>query len=144
MDNTKELQDIINQLEDASGKLVEQKNYIDKCFEFKIQPEHISASGLNLFKVLGYRYVYSPKPSLRKIAIKLAMGCGQEKTVKFIEAPNRFAIDEIKKALKHGNTVYISLHDIILTSYHFNNSSGISMYSNGFRIISVIPNEEKV
>lgn len=138
----KELQKIIDQLEDASNKLVEQKNYLLKCFEFKIQPEHISTSGLNLFKVISYRYVYA-KPYMRKIAIRLQMGCGQEKNVKFYDDGNNAAIVELKQALKRGDTVYISLYDIILRSYQFNNSSGISFYSSGFRIVQSIPKGER-
>ena len=79
---------------------------------------------------------------MRKIAIKLVMGCGQEKTVKFNEEPNRIAVDELKQALRRGDAVYVSLYDIILMSYRFNKSSGISFYSNGFRIMKIIPNEE--
>lgn len=137
--DTTELQKVIDHLEDTTNKLLDHKKCLQKCFEFHIQPEHISTSGLNLFKALSYRYVYAPTPHMRKIAIKLVMGCGQEKTVKFNEEPNRIAVDELKQALRRGDAVYVSLYDIILMSYRFNESSGISFYSNGFRIMKIIP-----
>lgn len=142
--NAKELQVLIDVLETEKNNL---ETEAKKTFEFQLQPEHISTTGLNLFRVAGWKYSYlrTTFQNFRRLAVKLEMCCGQTKAVKFPEnSTNNTAVNELKKALKHGDTVYISLNDVILKSYHFNESSGISLYSNGFKIVKIIPRNEGV
>lgn len=112
-------------------------------FEFRLMPEHVSASGKNLFRVIRCRYDYRYK----RHTIRLEMCCGQSRVVKFqlwgymdIEGFYE-SISKLKNALKKGLCVYIQLNDLCMLSYRFNNSSGISLYSTGFRIVGISSDE---
>lgn len=114
-------------------------NYRDmRPFNFLIAPKQVSCTGLNLFRVINCRYDYK----YQRYSVRLEMYGKQHHVVKFYRIRNteqsfKEDISKLKEIMKKGLDVYISLDDLSLLSYRFNNSSGISMYSAGFRIALV-------
>ena len=108
------------------------RNY--KQYELELTPCHLSKTGLNSFKVLNCNFRYNcTKPKM--FTMRLEMCNGQSKVVKFdynCLAPD--IVELVRSNVKANNTVYISLYNIRLSSYHYMNKTGISMYSSGFRI----------